>query len=628
MSKSYNIEPLAYKPSSNDKFDEIDIRSSESIDVKLSDNNGSPFRGMGKDELLVHSSKPFWRRLRMICISIILLGWLALIITVVALVLVYPKCKSPDSRSWWQNEVIYRIYVRSYKDSDGNGVGDLDGVASKLDYIKDLGVGVISLSPDYEDDGTDGDFHIKNHMKIAGSVGGDDALQRLITHAHGKGLKVILDFVPSQTSDQSDWFKWSQEARFRNDTYRNFYVWTNTPTNWKSMYGGGAWNTSSERSGEYYLHQFLHNQPDLNLRSPQVKEKLNEILTHWLNKSVDGFYIRNSAYLFTDYDLRDESKVPSAVGDEYGDYNHIYTKNLPEIYDMFARWRTTTDAYTDKYRVLMADPDPMSNNVEMMKYYGHFQRDGVHLPVKRRQFPTDCGGQCIREYVNGWMDNLPSGRWPTWSLGDEMTKRFATNHSESFIRCFAMLSMTLPGTPILYYGDEINMVDLSIQPSSSTSRNQPMRGLMQWDNTPNGGFTNGTSPWISVGADYQTNNVKNQSAKGDSLMSFFKNLTTLRSDDTFRIGDYYPTVVDDAVFSFVREFDGKKGYLVAINFASTAQSRDFAKAHSTIQSKASFELTTGGSESFDADTDVDTSSLTLGPQQGVVVSWDYVAKEL
>lgn len=626
MSKSYNIEPLAYKPSSNDNYDET--RSPESIDVKLSDNNGSPFRGMGKEELLQHSSKPFWRRLRMICISIILLGWLALIITVVALVLIYPKCKSPDSRSWWQNEVIYRIYVRSYKDSNGDGVGDLDGVVSKLDYIKDLGVGVISLSPDYEDDGSNGDFHIKNHMKIGGSVGGDDALQRLITQAHGKGLKVILDFVPSHTSDQSDWFKWSQGARFRNDTYRNFYVWTNTPTNWKSMYGGGAWNTSSERSGEYYLHQFLHNQPDLNLRSPQVKEKLNEVLTHWLNKSVDGFYIRNSAYLFTDYDLRDEPKVPSAVRDEYGDYNHIYTKNLPEIYDMFARWRTTTDAYTDNYRVLMADPDPMSSNLEMMKYYGHFQRDGVQLPVKRRQFPTDCDGRCIKEYVNGWMDNLPSGRWPTWSLGDEMTKRFATNHSESFIRCFAMLSMTLPGTPVLYYGDEINMVDLSISPPSSTSRQQPMRGLMQWDNTPNGGFTNGTSPWISVGADYQTNNVKNQSAKGDSLMSFFKNLTTLRSDDTFRIGDYYPTVVDDDVFSFVREFDGKKGYLVAINFAKKAQLRDYAKAHSTIQSKASFQLTTGGSESFDADTDVDTSSLTLGPLQGVVVSWDYVAKEL
>lgn len=623
MSGSYNIEPLAYKPSSNDNYDEI--RSPESIDVKLSDGNGTPFRGMGKEELLQHSSKPFWRRLRMICISIILLGWLALIITVVALVLIYPKCKSPDSRSWWQNEVIYRIYVRSYKDSDGNGLGDLDGVASKLDYIKDLGVGVISLSPDYEDDGSDGDFHIKNHMKIGSSVGGDDALQRLITQAHGKGLKVILDFVPSHTSDQSDWFKWSEGARFRNDTYRNFYVWTNTPTNWKSMHGGSAWNTSSERSGEYYLHQFLHNQPDLNLRSPQVKEKLNEVLTHWLNKSVDGFYIRNSAYLFTDYDLRDEPKVQNAVGDEYSDYNHIYTKNLPEIYDMFARWRTTTDSYTD--RVLMADPDPMSSDQEMMKYYGHFQRDGVQLPVKRRQFPTDCGGRCIKDYVNGWMDNLPSGRWPTWSFGDEMTKRFATNHSENFIRCFAMLTMTLPGTPVLYYGDEINMVDLSMT-YNSISRTQPMRGLMQWDNTPNGGFTNGTNSWINIGADFQSNNVKNQSAKGDSLMSFFKNLTTLRSDATFRIGEYYPTVVDDAVFSFVREFDGEKGYLVAINFANTAQTRDYAKSHSTIQSKASFQLTTGGSESFDADTDVDTTSLTLGPMQGVVVSWDYVAKEL
>nr|XP_022331218.1 neutral and basic amino acid transport protein rBAT-like isoform X4 [Crassostrea virginica] len=627
MSGSYNIEPLAYKLNDNysSEKNNDDIRSPEGIDVKVPESNGTPFRGMGKEELLQHSSKPFWRRLRMICISIILLGWLALIITVVALVLIYPKCKSPDSRSWWQNEIIYRVYVRSYKDSNGDGVGDLDGVTSKLDYIKDLGVGVISLSPTFEDDGNDGDFHIKNHMKIDDVQGGDDALQRLITQAHGKGLKIILDFVPSHTSDQSEWFQWSEAAKFRNDSYRNFYVWTETPTNWKSVYGGDAWNTSDVRTGESYLHQFLHNQPDLNLRSPQVKDELNDILVFWLNKSVDGFYIRNSAYLFEDYDLRDEPKLQNAAGDEYSDYNHIYTKNLPEIYDMFARWRTTADGFMN--RVLMADPDPSSSEKEMMKYYGHFQRDGVQLPIRRRDLAPDCGGQCIKDYVNGWMDNLPAGRWPTWSLGDEMTPRLATNHSESFIRCFSMLTMLLPGTPVLYYGDEINMVDLSMS-TSETSRKQPMRGLMQWDDTPNGGFTNFSTPWIGIGADHQTNNVKNQSAKGDSLLSFFKNLTTLRSEDTFRIGDYRPAIVDNSVFSFVREFDGKKGYLVAINFGNTAQTRDYTTAHSTIQSKASFDLTTGGSQSFDSDTDVDTSSLALGPMQGVAVSWDYVAKEL
>ncbi|XP_061173906.1 alpha-glucosidase-like [Saccostrea echinata] len=604
--------------------------SPESIDVKLSDNDnnttsGSPFRGMGKEELLQYSSKPFWRRLRMICISIILLGWLALIITVVALVLIYPKCKSPDSRTWWQNEVVYRIYVRSFKDSNGDGVGDLDGVTSKLDYIKDLGAGVISLSPTYEDDGSDGDFHLTNHMKIDNAIGGEQGLQTLITKAHEKGLKVLLDFIPTHTSDQSDWFKWSEAARFRNDSYLNFYVWTNTPTNWKSMYGGDAWNESSVRTGEYYLHQFLHNQPDLNLRSPQVKEKLNEILEYWLNKSVDGFYIRNSAFMFEDYDLRDEPKLSSATGDEYKDYDHIYTKNLPEIYDMFARWRTTVDKHMN--RVLMADPDPNSAVTEMMKYYGHFQRDGVHLPLRRRPFASNCNGRCVGNYVNEWMNNLPSGRWPTWSFGDESVKRLASNHNESFIRAFAMLTMLLPGTPVLYYGDEINMMDVA-EPTSSTSRKHPSRGLMQWDNTRNAGFSNSSSPWIATSTDYQINNVKNQSSKGDSLLSFFKNLTILRREDSFRIGEYHSALVDNSVFSFVREFDGKKGYLVAINFAETAQKRDYTSSHSTIQTKASFDLTTGGSESFDADTDVDPSSLTLGPMQGVVVSWDYVAKEL
>ncbi|XP_048728393.2 alpha-glucosidase-like isoform X2 [Ostrea edulis] len=613
------------------KFSNEESLSPDDIDVKLSDNNTAtsvaPFRGMGKEELLQHSSKPFWRRLRMICISIILLGWLALIITVVALVLIYPKCKSPDSRTWWQNEVVYRIYVRSFKDSDGNGVGDLDGVTSKLDYIKDLGVGVISLSPSYEDDGSDGDFHLMNHMKIDDAVGGDQALNRLITQAHEKGLKIILDFIPTHTSDQSDWFRWSQEAKYRNDSYRNVYVWTDTPTNWKSMYGGSAWNESSVRTGEHYLHQFLHNQPDLNVRSPQVKEKLNEILVYWLNKSVDGFYIRNSAYMFEDYDLRDEPKLQYADGDDYGDYDHKYTKNLPEIYDMFARWRTTMDEHMN--RVLMADPDPTSSVKDMVKYYGHFQRDGVQLPIRKRSFPSNCGGKCIGKYVSDWMNNLPSGRWPTWLFGDETTERFASNHNESFIRSFAMLTMLLPGTPVLYYGDEINMMDLAtLTPSSNTSRLQPMRGLMQWDDTPNGGFTNSSMPWLPLGADHQTNNVKNQSAKGDSLLSFFKNLTTLRKEDTFRIGEYYPAAVDDNVFSFVREFDGKKGYLVAINFASVPQKRDYTKFHSTIQSTASFDLTTGGSESFDSDIDVDTSDLTLGPMQGVVVSWDFVAKEL
>ncbi|KAK3105977.1 hypothetical protein FSP39_009976, partial [Pinctada imbricata] len=554
----------------------------DSKDSKLSDSNtttGAPFRGMGKEELLQHSGKPFWRRLRMICISIVLIGWLALIITVVALVLIYPRCKTPEGRDWWQRDVIYRVYVRSFKDSNNDGIGDLKGLTSKLDYIKDLGVGAISLSAIYTDDGTDGDFHIMDHKSIDSNVGTIADFRNLLSDAHAKGLKVILDYIPNHTSDNHQWFIESRDAIMRNDTHRNYYVWTDYPTNWRSVDDSTAWNRSSPRD-QYYLHQFRSDLPDLNLRSSQVQQELEGILKHWLNEGVDGFYVRDSGFLFEDYDMRDESLTSSNLPqDEYNSYNHEYTYGLPEVMDMLSRWRHVMNNYTN--RVLLAD---INGDVsKMMELYGYFKQDGVDLSLNRmfRDNNYPCDGACVRQYVNQWMTNLPTSRWANWVVDDDSSARIASRFNESFVKAFYMVTMLLPGTPFIYYGDEIGMKDVPAQ-------------------TPDAG----------------------------SMLSYIKNLTKLRQQDSFVIGEYHSFTVDNQIVSFVREFDGKKGYLVAVNFGTSSATRDFTAGHSTIEKTATVEFSTGSAAGFEMEADVDTSELSLPPNQGVVVSWDYVAKEL
>ncbi|KAL8564649.1 hypothetical protein ACOMHN_004143 [Nucella lapillus] len=601
-----------------------------------------PYRGMGKEDLLRHSSKPFWRRLRNICMSVVMIGWLALIITVVALVLVYPRCRSAPDQEWWRKAVVYRIYVRSFQDHDGDGIGDLDGITSQLGYLNEIGVTTISLSAIYRTThGSDSDTEIVDHTAIAPEYGSLGKFVHLVNSSHNHGIRVLMDFIPNHTGLDHPWFLES-----RNNTInpkRNFYVWETgpgdnklvKPNNWLTVYNQSAWTAVFERD-QYYLHQFKSSQPDLNLRSSEVKEHFQNILKFWLDLGVDGFYIRDSGFLFEDYDIRDE--VLSNNGSDpnsYDSYNHTYTYGQNEIHDVFARWRAFLDDYgnnTGKYKLLFADR--LGAITDMIPYYGHFNRDGVNFPLNTFCLDVDesTPGLGVAGMVRQWIDSMPSDRWANWLGGTDSSPRMIDRLGEKAIRPFLILIMLLPGTPVLYYGDEIGMsgvpIDFEVQ---AGQRSLSMRSPMQWDNTSYAGFCKCTKglPWMTVNPQFSSVNVESRRSDSHSIFQLFTNLTALRAEhSSFHYGDYNEALVDQHVFSFVRDFDGEKGFLVALNFANTTVSKNYAGTYSTIPSEASVVLRTGSDVRHKKGDKVSTSGLELGPHQGVVLSWDYVAKEL
>lgn len=585
-----------------------------------------PYRGMGKEDLLRFSSQPFWRRLRMICVSIILLGWLALIITVVALVLVYPSCRSPGSRSWWQAEAVYRIYVPSFKDSDDDGKGDLAGIQSKLDYIKELGFSTISLSAFYVTAGignfaNTNDGAIINHKGVNNQLGTLVDFDNLVQAAHTKDMHVIVDFIPNHTSDQHPWFLESSNNTI--NPKKNYYVWssgTTPPNNWKNHYNGSAWSLNRTRN-QMYLHQFRPETPDLNLRSELVQEELEDILKFWMDHGVDGFNIRDAAFLYEDFDLRDDPTISGASSnsDAYSDYEHKFTSHQPEVYNVLERWRDLVNSYnsSDKNRVLMT---PVDGGLKEGKLYTDCAAGGIHMPLNNGLLKqrSPCDGACMKQYVDGWINAMPSGKWATWMAGDDSSERLASRFNKSFIKAYTILTFLLPGTPVMLYGDEIYMIDTGT-PLSPWSRDQPMRAVMRWDNSSNGGFCDKCNPWTDVGG-ASTDEIQT------TLSSLIKELADLRAKPSFRIGDYFPVHSDDNVISFVTEFDGETGYLVAVNFGNTTVKGDFTGSHSTVPAETVVALSHGSPPALEDE--LDPTSLEIGAHGAVVVSWDYVAKEL
>ncbi|XP_033760798.1 neutral and basic amino acid transport protein rBAT-like [Pecten maximus] len=557
----------------------------------------SPFYGMNKEELLEISSQPCWRRLRAAFIAVIILLWLALLVTVVALVLMYPKCTAAEERSWWQNDVVYRIYVRSFKDSDGDGIGDLSGVEENLDYIQILGANTISLSPVFESDASD-DFSVTDSLRVNPELGSMENLTSLINSVKDKGMRILLDFIPNQTSKNHQWFARSASSSSYMDTHRNYYVWSPYTNNWLTVNGDMAWTLDAQRN-ESYLHQFSTSQPDLNLRSGRVQAELKDILESWLAKGVDGFYVRGSAYLFEDYDLRDET---SNGGSSSNAYENLVTR---------LHVRTTC--------ILIAD---------MPSNGGYSGRQGVQLSLDRNFLNKNgnCDGACIKTYVDSWMSNSMEGQWPSWMAGDENVDRFASRFSSSFIRAYYMLTMLLPGTPVLYYGDEIMLKNNpAINTTSGNSRT--MRTLMQWGNATSDfcSVSSCSSPWIPPNADASID-VQSQEANSDSMLEYIRDLTTFRKQTSFRVGSYHQALADDHIFSYVREFNGEKGYLVAINFGTSSQTRSYY-GYTSVEKDAEVAMTSGPDVDMEVEAEVTTDSITLGANQGVVLSWDFVAKE-
>ncbi|HEY0794752.1 MAG TPA: alpha-amylase family glycosyl hydrolase [Acidisarcina sp.] len=439
---------------------------------------------------------------------------------------------------WWQRGIIYQIYPRSFQDSNRDGIGDLPGIMRRLPHLVDLGVDAVWISPIYPSPMADFGYDIANYCDIDPIFGTLSDFDNLTAQLHAAGLKLILDFVPNHTSNQHPWFL---ESRFSlTNARRDWYIWRDPspdggpPNNWTSQFGGSAWELDPT-TGQYYLHSFLKEQPDLNWRNHEVCKAMFDVLRFWLDRGVDGFRVDVMWLLIKDDQFRDNPPNP---GYQPGAPDNqkllsVYNSNRPETLEIVKEMRALLDTYPE--RVLIGEiylPTP-----QLVTYYGP-NLEGAQLPFNFQLLQTAWAAQPLFEMIRDYISAIPSGAWPNWVLGNHDQKRIATRIGAAQARVAAMLLLTLWGTPTIYYGEEIGMTDVPISPEEvrdPAEKNQPGLGQgrdpertpLPWDDSPSGGFTQG-KPWLKLGPDYATINVASQTVQSDSILNLYRQLITLR----------------------------------------------------------------------------------------------------
>ncbi len=439
---------------------------------------------------------------------------------------------------WWKSGIVYEIYPRSFQDSDGDGIGDLNGIRQRLDYLVWLGVDVLWVSPIYPSPMADFGYDVADYCSVDPRFGTIADFEGLVAEAHARGLKVILDFVPSHTSSQHPWFIESRSSR--SSAKRDWYIWADAgpdgapPNNWISNFGGPAW-TFDEPTGQYYLHGFLREQPDLNWRNPAVRQAMYAAMRFWLDKGVDGFRVDVMWLMIKDAALRDNPPNPGykAGEREISRLLDTYTADQPEVQAVVAEMRAVLDAYPA--RVLIGE---IYLPVErLVAYYGK-ALDGAQLPFNFHLIQVPWTAAAIGELIVDYEGALPEGAWPNWVLGNHDQPRVAARVGSSQARVAAMLLLTLRGTPTLYYGDELGLARVPVPPEAVQDpweKNEPGLGLgrdpsrtpMQWDASANAGFTTGR-PWLPVDPAYATVNVAVLKNDAASLLTLHRSLIALR----------------------------------------------------------------------------------------------------
>jgi alpha-glucosidase len=480
---------------------------------------------------------------------------------------------------WWQSGVVYQVYPRSYLDATGDGVGDLPGIAGRLDYLRWLGVDAVWISPIYPSPMADFGYDVADYCDIHPLFGTLEEFDQLLAEAHARGLKVLLDFVPNHSSDQHPWFVESRSSR--DNPRRDWYIWRDPapgggpPNNWLSNFGGSGW-TLDERTGQYYYHAFLPQQPDLNWRNPEVVDAMLDVLRFWLRRGVDGFRVDVIWHLVKDDQFRDNPANPNfRPGDNpFSATDPVYTSDRPEVHALIARMRALFDEFDE--RVLIGE---IYLPVErLVTYYGD-ELQGAHLPFNFQLIHAQWDAEHLAGLVEEYDRAIPAGGWPNWVLGNHDQHRIATRVGPAQARVAAMLLLTLRGTPTVYYGDEIGMRDVPIPPErvqDPFEKNVPGKGLgrdpertpMQWNAAPNAGFTTGV-PWLPVADDYAAVNVEAQRDDPGSMLALYRRLIALRrAEPALAVGAFGSVRALGDVLAYVRSA-GERHFLVALNLGST-----------------------------------------------------------
>ncbi len=493
---------------------------------------------------------------------------------------------------WWQYGIIYQIYPRSFKDSNGDGIGDLQGIISQLDYLTWLGVHALWLSPFYPSPMADFGYDITDYCNVDPIFGDLETCDALIQQAHQRNLKLIIDFVPNHTSDQHPWFLTSRSSR--QNPRRDWYIWANPepdgspPNNWLSVMGGSAWEWDNS-TAQYYLHTFIKQQPDLNWRNPEVKAAMFDVIRFWLNRGIDGFRVDAAHFILKDPDLR--NNPPNLSSQQYlhkpmGDYDsqlHLYDNGHTDVHTIYRELRGILDHYsTTQPRFLIGEVHIFDHQV-WTSYYGT-QLDELHMPFNFDLVRATWNARTIRRSVEALETHLPPGAWPNYVLGNHDEPRIINRTGPALARLAMLLLLTLRGTPTLYYGDELGMHDGDIPPErvrDPMEKNKPGLGLgrdpqrtpMQWDSSPNAGFCPPTiEPWLPLPADYQKVNVALGRQDPHSLLNLTRRLIELRrSTPALSIGSYHAIdTVPDNCFVYLRQL-GNQHYLIALNFSDQEQ---------------------------------------------------------
>jgi len=523
---------------------------------------------------------------------------------------------------WWQTGVIYQVYPRSFMDSNGDGVGDLAGITDKLDYLSWLGVDALWLSPIYPSPMADFGYDVSDYTGVDPLFGTLADVDRLLAEAHGRGLKLILDFVPNHTSDEHPWFVESRGSR--DNPKRDWYIWRDPapdggpPNNWLGMFGGNAW-VYDEPTGQYYLHLFDRKQPDLNWRNPEVRAAMYDALRFWLDRGVDGFRVDVIWLLIKDALFRDNPDNPDwRPGDPPGDRQvKLYVEDRPEVHEIVREMRGVLDGYGE--RVLIGEiylPLP-----RLVTYYGADGRlDECDLPFNFSLVLASWNAQAIRRTIDDYEAALPAGAWPNWVLGNHDQSRIASRVGPAQARVAQMLLLTLRGTPTAYYGDELGMPDVLVphelahDPQELLSPGHgrdPERTPMQWDGGPNAGFSTGT-PWLPVAEDYRTVNVAVEWDEPRSMLALVRRLLELRrAIPALTVGTVRTLDAghDDAL-AYLREHDGQR-VLVALNLGAAPHTLDLGH----IAASGTALIATG----LDREGSVDLARLELRANAGMVV---------